>query len=62
MNTLQWFKCKKKIFTKQLSSFRVIVTILLSWGTCSWHTRCILMSMISWKSQKVCHSTLDKSY
>lgn len=42
--------------TRHLSSCRVIVTTLLSWGTCSWHALLMLMSMISGKSQNVCHS------
>lgn len=41
--------------TKHASSLRVIVTIRLSCGTCSPQILLMLMSVISLKSQKVCH-------
>lgn len=41
--------------TKHASSLRVIVTIRLSCGTWSWQILLILMSVISLKSEKVCH-------
>lgn len=46
--------------TKNLSSLRTIVTILLSWVSFSWVILLMLMSVISLKSQKVCHCQEQK--